>query len=78
MAKRGWTEAEVDDLVTHPTRVARARDTHWLPDGSRVDEPATAYIDTRGNYVVRNDTNGQLVQVSRKNDPEWKVPFDEP
>ena len=78
MKKRGWTVAEVEDLILHPARTMRVRDRHWLPNGTRVDEPATAFIDERGNYIVRNDVNGYLVQVSRKDDPRWKRPFDGP
>jgi uncharacterized protein YukE len=75
MRKRGWTVEEVNQLIAHPARIVRVRDTHWLQGGRRVDEPATAFIDDRGNYVIRNDINGYLVQVSRKDDPGWKGPF---
>jgi hypothetical protein len=78
MAKRGWTEAEVDDLVAiqrvSPESVTRTG--VLVASGSMSWRLHTSTH--RGNYVVRNDTNGHLVQVSRKNDPEWKAPFDGP
>lgn len=42
------------------------------PDGTKNDDPATMYFDKDGNYVVRNDRTGDIVQVSNKNDPTWK------
>jgi len=43
MKKRGWTKSEVEELITHHAGAVRVRDTHWLANGTRVDEPATAY-----------------------------------
>lgn len=40
-----------------------------------MDDPATAYIDAAGNYVVRNDVTGDIVQVSDRFDPNWISPF---
>ncbi|WP_155976316.1 colicin E5-related ribonuclease [Novispirillum itersonii] len=31
--------------------------------GNRNDDPATAYINSDGRHVVRNDTTGNIVQL---------------
>jgi Colicin E5 ribonuclease domain len=72
MGKRGWTKESVDDTIRNPDRTVATRDTRWRADGTRSDDPATAYINEDGSYVVRNDTNGSIVQVSDRFDPGWK------
>ena len=57
------------------TRIKPTKDTRHLPDGSRMDDPATAYINEDGSYVVRNDRTGDIVQVSDRNAQNWKSPF---
>jgi filamentous hemagglutinin len=51
------------------------RDIRHLADGSQMNAPATAYINEDGSYVVRNDQTGEIVQVSDRNNPNWKSPF---
>lgn len=76
MAKRGWTQESVEDLIANPSRTVPTRDTRYLPNGARRnDAPATAYINRTGGYVVRNDETGDIVQVSNLNDPNWKSPW---
>ena len=74
LGKRGWDAAGVHDIVNNPDRVMGATDQRHRPDGTTQDEPATAYLDSDGNYVVVNDRTGEVVQVSDKNDPNWKIP----
>jgi len=65
----------IHNLIDDPAETKEARDIRWNDDGvTRRDEPATAYIDDEGNYVVINDNDGTIVQVSDKNDPNWKKP----
>lgn len=74
--KRGWTEKDVEDTIQSPARTTKTRDTRNLEDGSgRRDDPATAYVRDDGSYVVRNDVDGTIVQVSNRNDPKWQNPF---
>jgi hypothetical protein len=40
-----------------------------------MNDDATAYYDKNGNYVVRNDRTGEIIQVSDRNDPNWVDPF---
>lgn len=40
-----------------------------------VTTPLRAYIDKDGNYVVRNDGDGSIVQISDKFDPNWRSPW---
>ena len=75
MVSRGWTRESIDETVRDPARTVTTRDTRWNPDGTRNNAPATAYINKDGSYVVVNDGNGDIVQVSNRNDPEWKAPW---
>ena len=76
MAKRGWTQESVEDLIANPSQTVPTRDTRWLPGGAgRSDAPATAYINRTGGYVIRNNETGNIVQVSDLNDPNWKSPW---
>jgi RHS repeat-associated protein len=74
---RGWTRESVEETVNHPHRTVETRDTRWRPDGrGRMDDPATAYINEDGSYVVVNDRTGDIVAISDRNDPHWLSPFD--
>jgi RHS repeat-associated protein len=73
--KRGWSEDSVNDLVNNPSETKSVRDTRWTSDGTKLDDPATAYIKKDGNYVIRNDKTGDITQVSNRNDPNWKAPW---
>lgn len=76
LTRRGWTVEAIREVISNPHRTAPTRDTRYLPEGGRLDDPATAYIASDGSYVVRNDETGDLVQVSNRNDPNWQAPFD--
>jgi hypothetical protein len=75
LEKRGWTKESVQDTITNYHQTKQTRDTRYLPDGSKMDDPATAYINQDGSYVVRNDRTGDIVQISNRNDPNWQSPF---
>lgn len=75
MGQRGWSHDMIDDTIAHPARTVPTRDVRFNPDGSRNDDPATAYINKDGSYVVRNDRTGDVVQISNRNDPNWKSPW---
>ncbi len=77
LGKRGWTEESIIDLIENSEETRSVRDTRWTGDGTKLDDPATAYIDKDGNYVIRNDKTGDVTQVSNKNSPEWKAPWEE-
>ena len=52
------------------------KDTRFDPVlGACLNDPATGYVARDGGYVVRNDRTGQIVQISDKNDPNWKSPW---
>ena len=42
--KRGWTKDSVRDTIANPHQTKPTRDTRYLPDGSKMNDPATAYI----------------------------------
>lgn len=75
--KRGWTQGDILKTIQNPTRTTSVRDTRHLPDGSRLNDPATAYIGPDGRYVIRNDKTGDIVQISNRNDPNWRAPWDQ-
>jgi hypothetical protein len=77
MAKRGWSVEDVVETVQHPDMEVPVRDTRWNPaTGGQNDEPATAYVRDDGSYVVVNDNTGDVIQVSDRNNPDWKAPWD--
>ncbi|PWI57778.1 colicin E5-related ribonuclease [Sulfoacidibacillus thermotolerans] len=75
MTQRGWTKDSIQQTIDHPARTVKTTDTRFRPDGTRNSDPATAYINSDGSYVVRNDRTGNIVQVSDRNDPNWKSPW---
>ena len=75
LGKRGWTREEVERTVSQPHRTVQTRDTRHLPGGTRMNDPATAYVNKDGSYVIRNDRTGDIVQISDKGKPGWKSPF---
>lgn len=75
MGARGWSREAIADVINNPSRTAATRDTRWIRDGQRMNDPATAYLDRGGAYVVRNDVSGDIVQVSNRLDPNWKSPW---
>ena len=76
MNKRGWSKDDINSTIENPKKTAQTRDTRWKSDGSRRDDPATAYIREDGHYVVRNNNDGTIVQISNRNTDNWKSPFE--
>ncbi|MFA5502708.1 MAG: colicin E5-related ribonuclease, partial [Sulfurovaceae bacterium] len=77
MASRGWTDESIKAVVSNPAKKVITQDIRFNPaTGTRLNDPATGYIAKDGSYVVRNDRTGQIVQVSNKNKPNWKTPWD--
>ncbi len=72
MPERGWTSALIDDVIDSPARIQETIDDRWLTTGRRLRDPATAFFREDGNYVVRNDINGDIVEVSDITDPGWE------
>ncbi len=77
LQRRGWTPETVLRTIEEPFRTVKTRDTRYVPEGRRLDNPATGYINEDGSYVIRNDETGDIVQVSDRTDPNWKLPFQE-
>jgi RHS repeat-associated protein len=76
MGKRGWDKDSVNSTIENPNRTVSTSDTRWKSDGTRRDDPATAYIREDGHYVVRNNNDGTIVQISNRNATDWKSPFE--
>jgi uncharacterized protein RhaS with RHS repeats len=64
---RGWTEDSVKDLIDSTDSTGTTTDNR----GGRSD-PASVYGTPTGGHVVVNDKTGEIVQVSDKNDDNWK------
>jgi hypothetical protein len=77
MERRGWTIDDIGQVISNAARAVETRDTRWLPNGSRNNDPATAYIQPHGHYVVVNDRTRDIVQISDRTDPNWVAPWDE-
>ena len=75
MVKRGWSAQAINETIANPVRTAQTSDSRHNAAGVRNSDFATAYFDKDGNYVVRNDVNGNIVQVSDRLKP-WKIPTD--
>ena len=74
LGKRGWNEKLVESTIKKPASTQATRDTRHLSGGGKRDDPATKYVSSRqrGGYVVRNDRDGTVVQVSNRKDKNWK------
>jgi colicin-like ribonuclease protein len=75
MLKRGWTRRDIEQTLVHPHRIVETTDIRWRADGSRRHDPAKAYIREDGHYVVRNEVDGTIVQISNRHRWNWKSPF---
>jgi hypothetical protein len=75
MLKRGWTRRDIEQTLAHPYRIVETTDMRWRADGSRRHDPAKAYIREDGHYVVRNEVDGTIVQISNRHRLNWKSPF---
>jgi hypothetical protein len=64
MTSRGWSREAVEETARSYLSVRAVRDTRFNVDGSRDDEPATAFIRADGWYIVLNDRSHDVVQVS--------------
>lgn len=77
IGRRGWDRNSINETIAQPQRTVTTRDTRHNPEtGVRNDDPATAFINRDGSYVVRNNRTGDIVQVSDRTDPSWKSPFE--
>jgi hypothetical protein len=76
MSRRGWTRREIESTLAHPHRIVDTTDIRWRTDGSKRNDPAKAYIRVDGHYIVRNEVDGTIVQISNRNKLNWKSPFE--
>jgi RHS repeat-associated protein len=74
MEKKGWTVEKIESTLNNPSKTRNVMDTRHLSNGTRLNEPATAYINEDGSYVVRNNQTGDIVQISNRNNPNFKQP----
>ncbi|MEI7298197.1 colicin E5-related ribonuclease [Paraburkholderia tropica] len=73
---RGWTSDSVAATIANPSETVATQDTRFDPTtGTRRSDPATAYVSADGSYVVVNNKDGTVVQVSNRNNPNWTAPW---
>jgi len=64
---RGWSDADIDEVIdNHPGGTAPAIDRTPKPNQS-----ATIYYRADGYYVIVNDVEGDIVQISDRKDAGW-------
>jgi hypothetical protein len=77
MEARGWTSDLIAATIANPAQTIPAEDNRFNQQtGVRRNDPATAYVNADGSYVVINNTDGTVVQLSDRNDPDWKKPWE--
>ena len=76
MARRGWTLDNIRDVLANPERTVATVDWRHLPGGTRLEQPATAYVRRDGHYVVINDLTRDVVQLSDRTATDWLAPFE--
>ena len=54
----------IDDVLARPAQTMKTIDL-------RTGQPATAYYRPDGNYLVRNDVTGDVIQMSNVNALQW-------
>lgn len=62
--KRGWTTSDIDGTIDSPYTTRSATN-------KANDNPATAFFNKDGSYVVRDNKTGDVIQISNRNDPNW-------
>jgi len=62
--KRGWTTSSIDETIESPYTTRSATN-------KANDNPATAFFNKDGSYVVRDNKTGDVIQISNRNDPHW-------
>ncbi|MBY5927494.1 hypothetical protein KUV86_00015 [Halomonas sp. DP8Y7-3] len=61
MGRRGWDRSSISETILEPRRKVSTCDVRHNPEiGRRNDDPATAYINSDGSYVVRKIELGIL------------------
>lgn len=75
MPQRGWNALGIKNTIRSNKRTVKTKDTRYNSDGTRRNDSATAYILEDWNYVVVNDKDYTIVQISNKLNPNWKSPF---
>ena len=75
MLKRGWIRRDIEQILAHPYRIVETTDMRWRADGSRRHDPAKAYIREDGHYILRNEVDGTIVQISNRHRLNWRSPF---
>jgi hypothetical protein len=61
-----FPKESINDVINNPSKTGTSVNR-------ATGNPATAFFDENGAYVVKDDVTDSLVQISDKTDPNWKV-----
>ncbi len=64
LPQRGWTQTRVQSVIDSPYHTSPAVNKANL-------NPATAFFDSNGSYIVRDNVTGNVLQVSNRLDLGW-------
>lgn len=64
LKQRGWTKESINDLVNNPYTTRKSIN-------QATGNKATVYYTKDGNYIIRDDVTGALVQMTNKNVTNW-------
>jgi len=66
MAKRGWTTQLIQKVVNNAVKIGTSINR-------ATGNVATAYFDSSGAYVVKDNVTNEIIQISDRLDPNWTV-----
>jgi len=68
MAIRNWSKSDIEETIRNPYKKGKSVDNYnWKND------PATVYFISDNQYVVINNNDLSITQVSDKNDSNWVI-----
>jgi len=66
MTRRGWTNSDIRNVLDKPYTTRNALNK---ANGN----PATAFYNANGHYVIRDNLTGRIIQISNKFDYYWQL-----
>lgn len=72
MVQRNWTNTDIENVIKDPYKIWKTVDNYWWKIWD-LGEPATVFFLSENQYITVNNIISSIVQVSNKNDPNWKI-----
>ena len=67
---RWWTDNSIEHIIKNPKKNGKSIDYISNPKDW---DPAIVYYNSDNEYLVVNESNGKIIQISDKNDTDWKL-----